>query len=559
MATSAPIGQWATPSGSLAIDEAGGATALVRTTLRTDAAVAASVQALAALSHPPFLGGSAVARGEDGYALSWPAATGTRRPLAALAEDWRRAPAAHVADAIGAALAVSRAVGELQHLAPCQYLLSPAQLFLETDEDGRQRWTALPLPIDTVQLKDMAAASPLLIAWLSGDDLVRRSGGDRAYMMAAVLHHALIGDLFPADLPPMRRLQRQIAYRAGNAVQLRAALEAAIPPNLALSARRLGDFMTESLGPGFGRPMTTAQAVAMLQRLKDELSAPLLAGGWETAGRPDLALAILESHARIAPVEDVPWQTLQRLRNGEAGGEQDGDRPADPPRPGPTDTPIGRIRALAAMGPEGLGALAATLNAILLPEAPALAEDERLFVAYAAARWLGASAVALPILAEPCVASWNGAVRALLLAWLHSDQQAWAQVARDCRECVTVIDALPGGGGERGAYASAYALMLDAGAHIGFVAAGHPADYLEDAWRKLERARALCAKVRAMPLDEALGTQLNALRRQLIAVPRLGKLLAEVEGARTQFSIVADNDALAAPHLPWPDERWLFA
>jgi hypothetical protein len=365
-------------------------------------------------------------------------------------------------------------------------------------------------------LKDMAASSAELIAWVSGDDLARRGGCDRTYIMAAVLYYGLVGELYPVELSHMRRLQRQIAYRAGNIAALRATLDAAISKNLAMSARRLGDFIVESLGPSFGRPTTVQQAHATLERLERELSAALLAGGWETTGRADLALAILESHARLAPADVVPWQTLARLRRNQG-------RPADesgpmtgrtPPPSWKTDTLIGRIRAIVVMGPDGLSSLASTLNDIIRPGAPELADDDRLFVAYATARWHGSAQNAITLLARPCKATWDRAV--LLLAWLHSEQQAWAQVASDCRECVATIGGMPAQGGERGAYAAAFALMLDAGAHIAFVAAGHSADYLEDAWKKLDRARALLEAERdvarrgARPTDQCAPRPVNA-------------------------------------------------
>src|SRR5271170_383944 len=364
----------------------------------------------------------------------------------------------------------------------------------------------------------MAASSAELIAWVSGDDLARRGGCDRTYIMAAVLYYGLVGELYPVELSHMRRLQRQIAYRAGNIAALRATLDAAISKNLAMSARRLGDFIVESLGPSFGRPTTVQQAHATLERLERELSAALLAGGWETTGRADLALAILESHARLVPADAVPWQTLARLRRNQG-------RPADesgpmtgrtPPPSWKTDTLIGRIRAIVVMGPDGLSSLASTLNDIIRPGAPELADDDRLFVAYAAARWLGSAQNAITLLARPCKATWDRAVRVLLLARLHSEQQARAQVASDCRECVATIGGMPAQGGERGAYAAAFALMLDAGAHIAFVAAGHSADYLEDAWKKLDRARALLEAERdvarrgARPTDQCAPRPVNA-------------------------------------------------
>src|SRR5271170_3308992 len=167
MATGASIGEWATPTGNLVLDEYGGLSALVSTTLRTEPAVSGSVLALAGLSQAPFIGNAGVQRSELGYILTWPAPPGARRPLSMLVDDWRAEPAAHVALAV--ASTVSRAIGELQHLAPHRYLISPAQVFLETIEEGRQRWSTLPLPIDAAPLKDMAASSAELIAWVSGD------------------------------------------------------------------------------------------------------------------------------------------------------------------------------------------------------------------------------------------------------------------------------------------------------------------------------------------------------------------------------------------------------
>jgi hypothetical protein len=557
---SSPVGQWTTPSGSLAIDEQGEVTAIATITLRTEELVSASIRALADLDQSPFVGPPAIQRGELGYRLTWSGLAGTRQPLALLAQQWRREPAEHVAEAIAVALAVSRALGELQHLAPHAYLLSPVQVFLETSQDGRRRWSAAPLPIDAFAFKDMVVSSPELTMWLSGDNLVRRVATDRDYIVAAVLYYALIGDLYSTDLSPMRRLQRQIAHVAGNRAALRATLEAAIPKSLATSGLQLGDFIIESLGPSFGRPMSAAQAHTALKRLEGELSAPLLAGGWETMGRPDRALAILESYSQRAPRDEVPWPTLQRLR--QRGGHEPNEKAHDwepaatsPPAP---STPISRLRAIAAGGPVANDLLVSTLDEMIKPGGPALADDERLCVAYWTARCFGADERALSLFGQPCKVKWDCVVRALLLARAHYDQRAWAQVSRDCRECMTAVGELPARGGERGAYVSSFALLLDAAAHIGFVAGGHALDYLENAWSKLNRAREIGAALRSFPLDEALGQQLNTLRQMLIPAPRLGRLLTEVEAASAQFRTVAANDAAASP-LPWPEERWLFA
>ncbi len=562
----ASTGQWTTPLGTFAVAKDGTISAFVRTSLRTAEQVTAAVNAVAGLTQAPFLPCGGLRRGEQGFSVVWPARGTVRQSLESLAPSWREAPERHLADALCAAACVSRAIGELQHLAPSRFLLSPAQVFLESSADGRQSWTVLPLPIETARFRDMATASPVLTSWLGGNDMFGARGPDRAHILGAVLYHSLVGDTYLPASSRIHRLQRLISYRAGNAARLRMALDAAIPPSLAAGARDLFDFVTGALAPSVGRRLTEAQAAAALQRLQTALSAPLLAGAWESLGRPDLALEILESYARVTPEEEVPWQTLTRLRGLRAGdGRTDGGRdPSDdsvplPVAAGNARSVIARIRAAADLGPPGREQLACLLAELLGPELPTLSEDEYLYVAYAKARWLDAGADAIQLLSRPCAASWNRAVRALLRARLHAGEKGWLQTVSHCRDCVQLIQGLPGRGSERGSYAMAYALLLDAQAHMAAVAAGSSSEYLEDAWHRLDRARPLVSANSFAPLAAEVNARIAELRRQVDRFPQLAALAVEIDAARGSKYVAPALGGSAEGDLTWPDDQRLFS
>ena len=560
-----PEGQallWETPVGQLAIDEGGTISALIRTNLRSDEKVTQAVNAVAGLRQEPFACCEGSSRSEGGLTLVWGGTGNARQSLIQLAPLWRESPALYLPRAIAAAQCVSRAIGELQHLAPARFLLSPAQVFVETCAEGRDKWVVAPLPFEAAQLKDIAGAAPATLAWLSGEDLLARREFDRAYMIGAVLHYALVGELFPQNLSTRQRIHRQLAFRAGDALALRAMLAAAVPQALAASARRLGDLVTDALRPGRARPIDAASAVRQLERLARELSPAFLAGAWETDGKPATALAILEDHARTAPTDEVPWATLARLR--EAMGAQTPGQPSpvrqarqQRPEAAVDGSPRGRLRGLLGQGPEARDALIEEVRRQLDPQGPALDEDQRLFVAYVCGRWLGADAAAQTALSRPCSVSWNAATRAVLLARIHVGRGAWALGAREAKAAHDLVAAMPGGGERRGQYLMAHALLYDAAAHLGFVDAGSSPDYLRDVWTRLKRARGHAAKLEEFSLNAALSRQLGALRDRIVVQPGLADLPPELDAEMTRSFAVA-NDPGEDERLPWPDEPWLF-
>ena len=555
MPSPATISQWAAPLGTLAVEADGSVTAFVRASLRTSERVAEGVAAVVGLARAPFLPGANAQRTQQGFSLRWPAQGGRRESLASLVPGWRETPARHVAEALAVAACVSRSIGELQHLGAHRFLLSPAQLFLETSADGRQAWSVVPLPIDSAQFRDMAAASPELTDWLGGDEILGRGGLDRTHMLAAILYHCLVGDPYAAAMSRDERLARLIAFRAGDAVSLRFALEAAVPAALERPRAALFDFIMSGLGPSVGRPLTAGRAATMLQQLQAELSPGLLAGAWETAGDARLALDILEAHAFSAPPDDVPWPSLARLRArlGEDGDAAKAPVPLAPARP--ATSIVARIAAAGAAAGDGAGRerLAALLAELTAPDAPALAEDERLLAAYAAARWCGEPERALAMLAADCAASWNRAVRALLIARLRADERAWIACGRACRDCVAVVETMPDRGSERGAYALVHALLLDAAAHAGAVEAGHGAGYLEDAWARLAKAGAILRERGLASVEPLLAKRIEVLRGQIDRQPALAGLAREIEAAAGPRGVETRDE------LPWPEADWLFS
>jgi hypothetical protein len=105
----------------------------------------------------------------------------------------------------------------------------------------------------------------------------------------------------------------------------------------------------------------------------------------------------------------------------------------------------------------------------------------------------------------------------------------------------------------------AYALLFDAIAHMASVELGQDCDYLEDAWRKLKRARALCAQLDAGELRDAIRDRLGALVRLVDRFPKLAALKQTVDAAWGEAGRVTLGVAPIADNLPWFDDRWIFS
>src|SRR5262249_2092419 len=154
---------------------------------------------------PPFLRCTAMQQDSKGLVLTW-APADRRVTLSELALAWRQNPEVHLPEALETVWHLSRAMSALDHLPKARFIVSPAQLFLSRSAEGREQWSVLLLPVEGAGLRDFATASPDTIAWLSGDDFVRRGMFDHAYVLGAALYYCLIADLYPAHLSQNERL-----------------------------------------------------------------------------------------------------------------------------------------------------------------------------------------------------------------------------------------------------------------------------------------------------------------------------------------------------------------
>lgn len=584
--------EWTTPVGTLSVGDDGSIRAVIRVNPRSERAIVSGVQTVAGLKQTPFLKASGFQQDPDGLVLSWPAMGMRFTELPALVPGWRKNPAVHLPDAFDLVQNVLRASSELDHERPRQFFLSPAQVFSCEHEVQAKHWGVVPLPAEGATCADFAGAAPELLAWVSADEVL--GGGsmvDRAYLAGAVLYYSLIGELFPEKLNRNDRIRRLLTYHAGNAARAKSVLSAALPKRLAGLGTRLSDFILSLLSPSLGRMITPARAGLEINLLQAELSPPLLAAAWEAEGNSNFAAEILNAFAQRATENEVPWETLARLRaqTGDPAGSAAAALKVPRSPQQEQATFIGHLRALASRGAEGRAEIEKEVARLksagpkkTLPQSepfreggvsrgqqqqrvpdspdPPLSDQEFLYLVYVNGRWLARTDESLNFLERDFSVSWHRIVQAILVARFSADRNVWGGVLRSCRDCRRMIEKLPDGGSAAGRYARAYVDTMDAIGHVRAVEGGMSDAYLEDALMKFQSAWSQLQEFEPDELDPVIRTWLASLSRNTAAKPGLELLKLSAEAFCQSLAIQpARFDRDSALPVPWFSEERIFA
>jgi hypothetical protein len=557
------------PTGRLSLFEDGTAQARLRVNIRSKEAVLAAVDSLPGLAPERFWLCSGFKQEAEALHLSYARAGHEVMRLPEVCRRWREEPSLHLGQALGLVRQLLQARSEMEHLGPHRLHLSPAQVFYVREESGRGGWRVMPLPVEGASFADFVHADEDCWAWLSADELLGIVNSDRAYMIGAALYYCLVADLFPEEASRTERIRRAILYRAGNPALARKALAAALPKAQAAMAAPLSDLIMGLLGPSLGRPLTAARAARELDRFCDELSPHRLACQWESAGPLYISRArrIMEAFAASAPEHEVPWETLERLR--EKDGDPVGAAEAAAKGHSSAETPyvIGHVRELVEAGEERrpeLERLISTLRESSVSgkeeQAHRPGEAETLYLAYVEGHKLGRPDDALAWLKRDFSISWNKVLRCILLGRLMVDKAGWEDVLEICRKGRRLISEMPNAGGAMGRYADAYLDLLDGASHICVVyQQSYAQDYLHDSFDRLGSAWTNQQRAEAEDLSDAIASWLAWLGELASRNQRLKTLALGVEafldsvGARP-----SERQRAGAPPVPWFDEARLF-
>ncbi len=553
--------EWTTPTGRLTLRGDGSVRASVRISTQAPRAAVSAVQAVAALHDSPFLHSAGFQHESESLSLVWQS-DGQCVGLPSIVQKWRQSPSTSIPAALALAGIVCRAARDLERLGPQRFLLSPAQVFLLYDDAGHERWGIAPLPLEGATYADFASASPDLLAWSSGDQLLQNGAIDLAYLAGATLYYCLIGEIFPEDLSRSERIRRLLMYRGGNGGRARTVLSAALPKSLGGLAPRISDFIASLLVPAFGRMITPARAVLELELLESELTAPKLAAAWEGEGNLHFAVAILNSFKKWAPESAVPWRTLARLcaQTGDVAGAKEAACHFEPSPPEREANFVHQIRSLAGRGAEGRADLekaVARLDNRNPPEA--LSDQEFLFLVYAKGRWLNQIDEALGFLNRDFPVSWHKIIHTLLDARFSAERARWGDVLRRCREGRAMVDKLPDRGSAAGRYATAYLELLDGIGHVRAVEAGMSEAYLEEAVVKLENTWIALREFEPDDMEACVPAWLLVVLQRIAGKPGKELLQISVEAFCHSTGIDLTRDAHQPAFVPWFSEERIFA
>jgi hypothetical protein len=575
------------PSGRLSLAGDGSASVLLRLSLRNRDALLAAVDAASRLDPHRFWACAGSREDEEGLRLDYAKPPGEVTPLTQLVGRWRTEPAAALPRALELARLLLHVTGELDQARPSRFLLSPAQIFAVRGEGRKERWLALPLPLAQTTFADFVRADEDCWAWLSADEMLSDSRPDRAYTVGATLHYCLVGPLYRAEVSRAERVRRLVMYRAGSPQQTRAALSAALPESEGAAAARLCEFITGLLSPPLGRALTARQAFRELDHFCEELSAERLTLLWEAAGDEhryvERARGLVETLVATASDSEVPWDTVERLRD--KAGDRVGAAEAAARRPRMTEdsSVIDYARELLDAGEAGLAELERLTDmageAAAVPPRPSaetavvradpaeeqkpggarqLSEEEYLYLTYVRGRRLGRADEALLWLRRDFAISWNKVVRSLLSARLCAEKGDWVRTAGHCKEGREHVTRMPDSGGTHGRYAAAYLDLLDGIAHVCAVRRqGRAQEYLGDAFDRLQSAWVGLQQVDEPDAEEAVTGWLSLLGEMAGRNPQLAMLglgvgaFLESRGVRGRVS--------GDPPLPWFDESRIFA
>jgi hypothetical protein len=573
--------EWLTPVGTLVLSDDGSIQATVRYGRADGAASMTAPPAFSALGSPFFLEFSDFQQQTDHLALYWKPHGVRVTPLTAIATEWRREPAVHLPEAIQLVQTIGRACRELDHLRPLRFLFSPAQVLLSIGEDGLRHWAFVPVPLNAATYADFATSSPDVLAWTAADEVLSIGQPDWGYLMASALHYCLVGESFPAHLPRNERIRRLLLSRAGNPALTKAVLMAALPRAMAATGAALGEFVSSLLGPIHGRLIPPTRIARDFDRLQEDLAPTRLAAAWEAERNYHRAVAILNTFAQTGPAEQVPWETLARLRDltGDAAGATKIRTTILPAKAGEPELLIAKVRAIVARGPEGRPALEEAVLQLQTAEQAArplraglqstqsststphagLSDEEFLYLVYVNGRWLGHLDESIQLLTRDFPVTWYNVVKLIVTARLLVEKQAWTEVSWNCREARRIIEKMPGHAGANGQYTLAYSDMLDGIAHLRAVENGLPSAYLSDGLVRLENAWIGLREFSPDELEPCLAGWLTAITRKLAAYPELALFSLGAEAFCQSLGKPGESAMPEPLSVPWFAEEHLFS
>lgn len=442
-------------------------------------------------------------------------------------------------------------------------LVSPASLRYAPDRD-EGAWRLMVIPLVDVGVAEWAHAAPEAWMWTPPRALLGKSANGGAYAIGVMLCSALLGDMFPAHVPPSLRFKRALRGWLGNAKAIPAAVQAALPRSFSDEAAALA-----ALAVALVEPHPPSDWAQQLVQISEQLGPYRTSVRWEYEGKIENARGVLERFAASAPRQHVPWDVLSRLRG------------ADHDFGGALQAAIDAV----ATGDDGIRELAAVTRRLAHARPPEecrpmiekaiaavdalgtrLGDAGRLHFAHIEARYLGRTEDAMRRLHAPAKEPWDNVLRGVIVARCHAVRKEWAHCARVVKEARAGVQAMEFSGGNLGAYAVAYLDYLDGVAHYGATSQYNDPGYLADAFSRITQSIDATGRVcdASDPLIEAnvhwlhwIGDLANRLDVPEAKAIRTG--IAAFLGAAGLDRRISEHQRRGEPPLVWYDASRLLA
>jgi hypothetical protein len=374
------------------------------------------------------------------------------------------------------------AMGELADIPLGARWLGPRDL-LHVPEMPGAPWRVRVVPALSETFGERLMAGAGAWGWMNAEGLGRGGDPQPTRIVGAALYHAFVGEFHGATLATGVVLQRVLRGRLPRLARLEDAIEESLPYSFDAETRELAALVGDLLD---NDAETSSDALHERVQAISRLLTPLrLAVRFEHEQHPEIALRLVEDHARSMPPEEVAWDTVTRMRwwardgvgaleaalHGAQFGQQDGVRSL-----------IRILRDAAAVGaPEVTSVLAASVEQVH----PRLLEMDvvRLAVADFELRVLRREERLDALLDRSATTPWYELVRRLMQAQRSARQGEYAKVARIAEQALAFASANGIDKNVGGAYAAGHLAYLNGIAHYGAVATYNDSSYLGDAIR----------------------------------------------------------------------------
>jgi|GEM_PF-2663089 len=483
--------------------------------------------------------------------------------LASAIHAWRRDVAISLPLILDLAGFLVEATERLE-AAGLQALISSPGLIRYTP-GARGPWRVLALPATRPALSDWMLADRDAWLWVPPEVMLRGSSVCLSYLVGAVIHQGLVGDPFPDLLPARERITRLLSGRVGSTELVEKAIMEAIPSSLSAERSALVAWVSEGLAPEATARPPLPELRRRLEEARGSLSVLRLAAHWESEGAGRLALEILSFHAESAAPNQVPWDTIARLK--EAVGDSEGATQATLrllELGGTVGREHHRLLRVAGRGSEAQRASlrkAIAANDQYSYQSPD--DPQRPYLAHLEARYLNEPEAALARLSSEPSGSWAKAVRAAIISRVHCDNGDYARVSRVTTDAIAVTNSMPAGGGTTGTYLHAYFRVLGGIANFGAIGKFQRMDFATDSFKALIDGLNLARQIEAEDLVDAALHWLGWLARFAESFPSPGFNSIRV-GVQAYLKAVglfdkAQSDSFTrAPVTPWYDENIIF-